>query len=107
MTSANEQLTTILSELPLELQEQVLAYARSLQDLIARAEAAAQSAERPRFFICPVCFTAAEEPLMCHGHVMIPCNAERPEDCKPPMYADGHVKVRAPRWFVTAVEPKA
>ena len=62
-----------------------------------------EPARQPRFYICPVCFKAAAERLECHGHLMIPCNAEKPEDCKPLMDDEGNLKTRAPRWFVSTI----
>lgn len=95
--SSIDRLDTIMSELPPDLQQEVLDYA---QYLLASRSAAAGSADGPRFYICPVCFAAASEPLLCHGHTMVPCSTNNPEDCKPLMDADGEFNSRAPRWFI-------
>ena len=77
-------------------QEQVLDFARFL----SQQEGAAP---RPRqFYICPVCFQVALTPTVCHEHMMIPCNAENPEDCKLAQDTPGHPQTRAPRWFSRA-----
>jgi len=55
---------------------------------------------KARFYICPTCFKAAKEPLICHDHEMMPCHAESVEDCKPLLDAQGGMQSRAPRWFV-------
>ena len=90
-----EQVSDVLSQLPTELQQEVLDYAHHLLERQREG-----TAERPRFYICPVCFTAAKVRLECHGHLMIPCNAQSVADCRPPTDADGELKARAPQWFV-------
>ena len=62
-----------------------------------------QQEPQPQFFICPVCFTAAPNRIKCHGHDMIPCMADKIEDCKPLMTTDGQLQSRAPRWFLDGV----
>lgn len=95
--SSIDRLDSIMSALPPDLQQEVLDYA---QYLLAAKEADPNTANGPRFYICPVCFAAASEPLQCHGHTMVPCNTNNPEDCKPLMDADGNFNSRAPRWFI-------
>ena len=60
--------------------------------------------QRPRFYICPTCFAVAYEPIEGHPHPMVPCNAERIEDCKPLMTNDGQLRSRAPRWFIKEID---
>lgn len=62
-----------------------------------------QQPSKPRFYICPTCFAAAREPIECHGHMMIPCNAESIEDCRPLIAANGELRSRAPRWFLQSI----
>lgn len=100
MTSSTERLAAILLKLPSNLQEEVLDYAQYLLD--TKVSEGVQM-QQPRFYICPTCFAAAKERLECHGHLMIPCNAENLEDCRPITDRDGNLKTRAPRWFVTTV----
>lgn len=95
--SSIDRLGTIMSELPPDLQQEVLDYA---QMLLSARDAAPDSPDSPRFYICPVCFAAASQPLQCHGHSMIPCNTQNPEDCKPLMDEAGNFNSRAPRWFI-------
>lgn len=62
-----------------------------------------QAESRPRFYICPVCFQVAQTPQECHAHQMIACHADKLEDCRPIISADGTIKSRAPRWFLEEV----
>lgn len=94
--SSTDRLDSIMSDLPPDLQQEVLEYAQYLR---ATKDTPAAD-DRPRFYICPTCFAAASQPLECHGHNMIPCNTENPEDCKPLMDKDGNFNSRAPRWFL-------
>jgi hypothetical protein len=101
MTS-QEQLQELIARLPPHLQDEVASYAQYLLD---KNQAELEERRRPRFYICPVCFSASKIQLECHGHRMIICNAEKVEDCKPPMTADGELKARAPRWFIRSTSP--
>jgi Protein of unknown function (DUF2281) len=103
MTSNEEQLQGILAQLPPHLQQEVVSYA---QYLLEKNKPPVTGQVRPRFYICPICFSVSTVPLECHGRRMIICNAENPEDCKPPISAAGEIKARAPRWFVTSTAPK-
>lgn len=103
MTS-NEYLQEILAKLPPHLQEEVASYA---QYLLNKNRPESEEPRRPRFYICPICFSASKVRLECHGHRMITCDAETPEDCKPPMTSDGELKARAPRWFIASTLPQA
>jgi hypothetical protein len=62
-----------------------------------------QEEPQPRFYICPMCFTAADDRLVCHGHLMVACNAESIEDCRPLIASDGQLQTRAPRWFLKEI----
>lgn len=95
----NDRLESIVSELPHDLQNEVADYAQYLLD--RKDEKPAPFG--PRFYICPVCFAAASHALVCHGDMMIACNANRPEDCKPLMDEEGNFNSRAPRWFLRAM----
>ena len=95
--SSTDRLDDIMSELPPDLQQEVLDYA---QYLLAAKDAEPDSPDRPRFYICPICFAAANQPLMCHDNRMIPCNTSNPEDCKPLMDEEGNFNSRAPKWFI-------
>jgi hypothetical protein len=99
MTSA-DRLDSVMADLPPDLQQEVFDYA---QYLLEMKDVAPDSAGRPRFYLCPVCFAAASHPLRCHGHLMIPCNTNKPEDCKPLMDEDGNFNSRAPRWFIASI----
>ena len=99
MTST-DRLATIMSDLPPDLQQEVLDYAQFLLDT---KDVDPASPDRPRFYLCPVCFAAASHPLHCHGHMMIPCNTNNPEDCKPLMDEAGNFNSRAPRWFIASI----
>jgi hypothetical protein len=59
------------------------------------------------FYICPTCFRAAEVRLECHGHRMIHCGGFAADDqqLKPLEDAEGHLKTRAPRWFLAKIQP--
>ena len=94
-----DRLETILSELPPHLQQEVVDYAQYLLDTKDQPA----NSLGPRLYICPVCFAAASQPLKCHGNVMIACNANKPEDCKPLMDEAGNFNSRAPRWFITSI----
>ncbi len=98
--TATDRLEDIMSALPPDLQQEVLDYA---QYLLESKDAVPDAPERPRFYICPVCFAAASQPLQCHGHEMIPCSANSPEDCKPLMDEAGNFNSRAPRWFLATL----
>ena len=99
MTS-NDRLEAIMSDLPPDLQQELLDYA---QYLLQTKDNPPDSPDQPRFYICPTCFAAASQPLECHGHIMIPCNTDDPEDCKPLMDAEGNFNSRAPRWFIASM----
>jgi len=101
MTSS-EHLQKLIAMLPPNLQEEVATYAQYLLD---KNQPETGEPRRTRFYICPICFSASQMQLECHGHRMIICNAENPEDCKPPMTADGELKARAPRWFISSTAP--
>ncbi|MFN2106536.1 MAG: hypothetical protein ACK2U5_08185 [Candidatus Promineifilaceae bacterium] len=101
MTST-ERLHELIAALPPHLQEEVATYAQYLLD---KNRPELEEPRRMRFYICPICFSASQVQLECHGHRMITCNAENPEDCKPPMTAEGELKARAPRWFITSTAP--
>ena len=103
MTS-HEHLQELIDNLPPHLQEEVASYAQYLVD---KNRPEPEEPRRPRFYICPICFAASKVRLECHGHRMITCDAETPEDCKPPMTADGELKARAPRWFIASTVPQA
>lgn len=96
-----DRLQTIMDDLPPDLQQEVLDFAQSLLD---NEMVHADSAKDPRFYICPVCFTASREQLECHGHLMIACNAQNLGDCKPLMDDTGEFNSRAPRWFVVSMK---
>ena len=99
MTST-DRLENSMSDLSPDLQQELLDYG---QYLLETKDADPESRERPRFYLCPVCFAAASQPLQCHGHVMIPCNTNNPEDCKPLMDENGNFNSRAPRWFIASI----
>ena len=101
MTST-EQLQELIAALPPHLQEEVATYAQYLLD---KNQPETGEPRRTRVYICPICFSASQVQLECHGHRMITCSAENPEDCKPPMTADGELKARAPRWFIASTAP--
>jgi hypothetical protein len=101
MTS-REDLQKLIDALPPHMLEEVANYAHYLLD---KNEPEVEETRRTRFYICPICFSASKVRLECHGHRMITCNAENPEDCKPPMTADGELKARAPRWFIISTSP--
>lgn len=90
MSHPKDELQAIMDSLPEEMQRQVVDYAQFLLQT---------GAGKPKFYICPVCFEASEQRLRCHDHLMVPCNAQRMEDCRPVMDADGRLKSPAPRWF--------
>ena len=100
---AYEHLEKIMASLPPHLQEEVVSYA---QYLLEKNPPESEDSVRRRFYICPICFSASKVRLECHGHRMIACNAENPEDCRPPMTADGELKARAPRWFIISTAPQ-
>ena len=102
MTS-HEHLQELIDKLPSHLQDEVAAYA---ENLLQRYQPEVEEPRRPRFYICQICFSASKVQLECHGHRMITCNAENPEDCMPPMTADGELKARAPRWFILSTQPQ-
>ena len=91
MSTPTKHLAELMESLPPEMQQEVLDYAQYLVDT---------KVHQVRFYICPVCFKASETRIECHDHLMIPCNADSPEDCKPIIGEDGTLKTRAPRWFV-------
>ncbi len=62
-----------------------------------------QEEPQPRFYICPRCFTAADDRLECHGHFMIACYAESYEDCRPLITSNGQLQTRAPKWFLKEI----
>jgi hypothetical protein len=95
--NASERLQKIMAMLPPHLQDEVATYAQYVLDKNVPEQPA-----RPRFYICPICFSASKVRLECHGRRMISCDAENPEDCMPPMAADGELKARAPRWFISS-----
>jgi hypothetical protein len=97
MNTQARRLMAIFAQLPAERQQELVAQAQTL--LEEHLEAAGIT---PRFYLCPVCFQAAEARLECHGHLMIPCNAVDVEDCKPLAQPGGELKTRAPRWFLEA-----
>lgn len=98
MTKPGEEINQLLAQLSPENQQDVADYAAYLLDLQQRPEA-----QRRRFYICPTCFAVSEQLIECHGHLMVLCNAEDPEDCKPLMDSEGELKTRAPRWFFKAI----
>ncbi len=57
------------------------------------------------FYLCPTCFEASEIDSECHRHRMIACDAGDWDDerRKPIIDDDGHLRSRAPRWFLEAV----
>jgi hypothetical protein len=93
------RLNTIMEQLTEEAQLELLEFAGRL--LEAGQDAGQQA--RPRFYICPVCFEAAPESVECHGHQMIPCLVDRPEDRRPIADTEGNFTSPAPRWFVRTV----
>ena len=95
MTVRLRRLLSIASLLSTDRQQELLEHAEELLDRQTPANP-------PRFFICPVCFAAAKKRVECHGHLMIPCHADSPEECRPLFGADGELKSRAPRWFLHA-----
>jgi hypothetical protein len=97
----NDRLQTIMDELPPNLQQEVLDFAQRLLD---NEIVSVDPAKDPRFFICPVCFTASRVQLECHDHLMIPCNAKNLGDCKPLMDDAGEFNSRAPRWFIVSMK---
>lgn len=100
MSETHQPLTDVLNDLPPEQQQAVYEFAVSLQQ-----STAADTAETPgkRFYICPVCFATADQPIVCHDHRMMPCQANSPEDCRPQVDRAGRAQTRAPRWFTQAV----
>lgn len=58
------------------------------------------------FYICPTCFTASKEDCFCHGHQMAECpRLDATDDRrKPPVDSRGHLRSRAPIWFLQAVQ---
>jgi hypothetical protein len=99
---ADDDLQSILDELSPELRQEVAEYARSLLD---KKVIKVDPSGDPRFYLCPVCFSASRQRLECHDHLMIPCNAEKLGDCKPLMDEAGDFSSRAPRWFIVSVAP--
>ena len=93
MTIRLRRLVSITSMLPAEKQQQVLELAEELYEDEAPHKP-------PKFYLCPVCFAAAEHRLECHGHLMLPCHADSPRQCTPLIGRDGELKSRAPRWFL-------
>jgi len=98
MAMSGEELNRLLSQLSPDNQKDVADYATYLLSLQQQPKK-----EKRRFYICPTCFDVSEHLLECHGHLMVLCNAENPEDCKPLMDSSGELKTRAPRWFINAV----
>jgi len=93
------RLERIFNDLPPDSQQEVLDYAQHLLDA-NESHLGSTKAEEARFYICPVCFAAATQRLKCHNRLMIPCNPDKPEDCKPLMDEAGNFNSRAPRWFI-------
>ena len=93
--NALERLREIMAALPPHLQDEVATYAQYLLDKHVPVQSS-----RPRFYICPICFSPSRVRLECHGRRMVACDADNPEDCMPPMAEDGELKARAPRWFI-------
>jgi len=58
--------------------------------------------DKPKFYICPMCFKASETQDTCHV-LMIACDADNIEDCRPVKNKHGHYHSRAPLWFVKGV----
>ena len=100
MSEMHPALTDVLNDLPPEQQQAVYEFALSLQQ---SASGDAVGTVGKRFYICPVCFATAEQPIICHEHLMMPCQANSPEDCRPQMDKAGYAQTRAPRWFTQAV----
>jgi hypothetical protein len=98
MAEPGEEINQLLAQLSADNQKDVADYAAYLLSLQKQPEK-----QKRRFYICPTCFAVSEHLLECHGHLMVPCNAENPEDCKPLMDSEGELKTRAPRWFINAV----
>lgn len=102
MAEENQDLLQLIDQLDNDHRAEVKAFATyllTIQNDPARL--------RRRFFICPVCFEVSEQQVECHQHLMVPCNAENPEDCKPVMDDEGTFVSPAPRWFLDAVSEKA
>ena len=97
----NDRLQTIMDDLPPELQQEVVDFAQRLLD---NEILEVDPVKDPRFFICPVCFSASREQLECHDHLMMPCNASNLGDCKPLMDEMGEFSSRAPRWFILSMK---
>lgn len=59
-------------------------------------------AEQRIIYICPECFTMAEDPQAGCEHKMLRVDAGDPGDqrSKPLMDAEGNLKTRAPVWWV-------
>jgi hypothetical protein len=98
MAEPGEEITQLLAQLSADNQKDVAEYAAYLLSLQKQPEK-----QTRRFYICPTCFDVSEHLIECHGHLMVACNAENPEDCKPLMDRNGELKTRAPRWFINAV----
>jgi hypothetical protein len=98
MAEPGEEITQLLAQLSAENQKDVAEYAAYLLSLQKQPQK-----QRRRFYICPTCFDVSEQMIECHGHLMVSCNTENPEDCKPLMDRNGELKTRAPRWFINAV----
>lgn len=98
--AAVDDLQSIMNELTPEQQQEVVNFARSLLD---DGVIEVDPVEDPRFFLCPVCFSASRQRIECHNHLMIPCNANKLGDCKPLMDKAGDFSSRAPRWFIVSM----
>ncbi|MDX1413196.1 MAG: hypothetical protein R3293_03345 [Candidatus Promineifilaceae bacterium] len=97
---ADDELHSIMKELSPKLQQEVVEFARSLQEnKVIKVEPEGD----PRFYLCPVCFSASRQRLECHDQLMIPCNANKLGDCKPLMDEAGNFSSRAPRWFIVSL----
>lgn len=57
------------------------------------------------FYLCPICFEAAEERKRCHDRLMV-CydgRCQTGEARKPLVDSKGDLRSQAPRWFLQAV----
>lgn len=99
MTAFN-RLQAILNDLSPDLQEEVVEFAQHLLD---NQVIGLDLDKDTKFFICPTCFKVSRKQIECHDHLMISCNAEKLEDCKPLMDSSGEFNSRAPRWFIVSV----
>lgn len=60
------------------------------------------------FYLCPICFEAAEERRQCHGRPMVCYDGScQPKEARKPLQdSDGDLRSQAPRWFLQTIASK-